>query len=316
MAKQAVIDYEFLEFLLAKNYSVREISQIIGVKEVNLYPRLSSRGLTPNKRDFHMITPFQAEILIIKYKQGLSSGDLSKEFGIAGATVLNLLKKNNIEIRESSDKIYYSPNFNHNAFEDMSDEKTAYFYGLLLADGCITKSRSSTVLSCGFKREDEYMLQNILDYLGSSCSIYRHDSKDKRTGNIYKGSFIRVGDKRLISKLMNLGFDFNKSKREKLPPEDCRSRHFWRGMVDGDGNIRENAKSLSLCGSLEVIEGFSRFVKDEIGVEKNGSVLNYDGLYRISFYGENSVIILKHLYSDSKIHLNRKYESYLAQLNM
>lgn len=314
-AKTASIDFEFVKFLIDKNYTIREISQIVDVPYCNIFPRLEKKGIIPNKRDFYLVTPFQSELIIRKYKQGLPSTVIANDFGISSDSVIRLLKLRGIEIRESNDKIYTNPEFNHNAFTDMQDEESAYFYGLLLADGCITRGKGNGIaLRLGLKREDEYMIQKFASYLKSNCKIFRENYVDKRTNKIYEASSIKVAEKNLINRLISLGFDFRKSTKEKLPPKEiCNSRHFWRGMIDGDGSVSSvDRRTINLCGSLEVIEGFADFVKNVVGVNKESRIHNKSGLCNITYCGEYAIAIADFLYSDSKIHLKRKYESYLV----
>ena len=88
-------------------------------------------------------------------------------------------------------------------------------------------------------------------------------------------------------------------------------RHYWRGMVDGDGTIGtyDGDAKLGLCGSLALVEAFLEWAKDICGTTANprqGKQGNRR--YWLLALGGNQRLpkLLAVLYDDAPVALARK----------
>ena len=309
--KAANYDMEFIKFLVEKNYTAPMIAQIIGVKVENLRRKCFISGLKFSNSLSYILTPNQQQIIIELYPQGYSSVKLANDFGVDEGTVLHILNNSGVTITDANDKIYYHSNFNHDAFEDMTNEHALYFYGLLLADGCLSKNKSGNYnrVEITLKEEDKYMLQNLLDYLGSDNSIRKITRFDKRTNKTYYANSVNFNDTNIVDRLISYGFSARKSLNEKVPPKHiASSRHFWRGMVDGDGCLSKDATSftLSLVGSEDINKAFNEFVESNIDVITKRKIVRQGDIFNLYYSGNDARQVSKLLYENSTIFLCRK----------
>jgi len=146
--------------------------------------------------------------------------------------------------------------------------------------------------------------------------------KDYFTTNGHWVCKVSISSKKIYTDLMKYGiterksltvkpYKFNNSKLE---------RAYWRGIVDGDGHVLKYTSvtaaagyvyELGLTGTLFIIHGFMSFIeKNNIDIEdikprKNGNV------WVIRFRKFKTVFFLiKLLYGNASIYLNRKYKMY------
>jgi hypothetical protein len=313
--KSANYDLEFIKFLVNKGYGLNQVADILDVKPSNLAGYCTTNKIKFNCKSYSL-TPNQIEIAAELYNSGVSIPKLTKSFAVGKEAVWYVFKQLGIKTREANSKLYKHKSFNHDAFLDMTDEKALYFYGLLLADGNLGKNKSGEYnrVSIALKEEDKYMLQNLLDYLGSDNKIRKSGGFDKRTKKEYFSNSISFNDSVITERLISYGFSPRKTLNEKVPPEFIsNSRHFWRGMVDGDGcfSVNKNSIRLSLVGSFEIVNAFNSFVESNIDIITERTPKHRDTLWCVEYSGNDARKVAKLLYEDSNIYLHRKYN--LAQ---
>lgn len=147
--------------------------------------------------------------------------------------------------------------------------------------------------------------------MNSNNKIYRRDRLDKRTGNTSSTSSFTFSDKTVYETLSSYGLSPRKSLVEKCPDVFMDNRHFWRGVLEGDGHISKYSNVINLAGSPELIESFYRYcrtlcgeMKGTISVNKNlhlAQICNFEHVFKI----------LTELYRDTIYVLPRKYQVYL-----
>lgn len=257
----------------------------------------------------HNKTNTETEKEIVKlYKEGSSSIILSKKFGVHFSTVLNIVKRNNIQIRKMRDakKIYH---YDENFFENIDTEEKAYWVGFILADGCLSiRNNYKKDLSIGLK--DKGHLQKFVSSINGNNKIRTYTWKRRQ----YEAISIRCP--KIIEDLLNLGMTPRKSLIAKVPPiREELSSHFWRGVVDGDGSMgiyinrkRYNHKSfaLSLVGSNAVISEFIRYIQNNTGI-----ILVANSSRRIfvaKTTNASAIRIIKLLYENATMFMDRKFK--------
>lgn len=183
-------------------------------------------------------------------------------------------------------------------------EEVAYWLGFLGADGNVYKN--SIQISLGAK--DQSHLCKFMDSIGYVGSPnYRSDN------NTYQ---LRVNSKRMVQSLIRFGIFPNKSLSYSPPNVELlgeQARHYWRGMVDGDGWVIQNSqkqKVVGLCGTLSSCLEFMDFLS-LYGVETRATPhQNINGKNHFSTsIGGNIIVpkVLWILYGNSKVFLDRKY---------
>jgi len=229
---------------------------------------------------------------------------IAKLLGVSRESVAKTVKKFGI-IPENGNSRLASFGVDKQYFEN-DTEGAAYFFGLLLADGNISDRGK---VSIALQKDDYMILEQLKTSIKSQSNLSYHTRK---TGESYCQICFTV--KELSESLTELGMVPRKSLEEKAPLRFLNNRHFWRGMIDGDGSVgyhQGRSARLYLCGSKEMCEQFLDYCKSIIPEIDSKAVVSKGSLYRISFYGIKAAELLKELYSGSEYKLQRKFNKAL-----
>jgi hypothetical protein len=203
-------------------------------------------------------------------------------------------------------------------------EEKSYIYGLLLSDGSVSIRNQETYT--GFVRlEVSKRDEDIVDKL---CKIVPYSTKLERTRNTnflenYHSISFLISRQYFIKNLIDWGFPIeNKTINAKPPIIEYDRNAFWRGVLDGDGSlgIRHNSKGkskayLSLTTKSESLkEEFCEYLRSITGHKYNPKRNKRDNIYNIGCGGHAACKVLKEIYRDCTIYLNRKHENYLECL--
>jgi hypothetical protein len=203
--------------------------------------------------------------------------------------------------------------FDKSYFSEIDTPDKAYWLGFITADGSVDHKALHIRLST----KDDTHLQKLLDSIGSDASIeYTQNNHNRPCVRI------RVFSVELVRDLATHGILPNKTWTVKpwSGPFEL-ERHFWRGVVDGDGWITagSNGKTkrfytVGLCGNYEIATGFQSFVHAHINrfvplVEKH---LRKNTFYQVAYTGTHAAKEVCQLLSyETGISLDRKHEKAL-----
>jgi hypothetical protein len=246
---------------------------------------------------------------IIKlYKEGMSQKEIANLYSTYNTSIRRILIRNNVKIRgEAASQAYVKKNpFKRN------DEKSDYFLGLLLTDGCISNNK----ISLSLKEGDVYILEEFAKFCSPKLQVtkYYHSVHNKFQYSVHFKDSRRI----VIGYLEKLGRFTNKSYECKLyKPVNY---NILRGIIDGDGSIystnRGKSLRVSICSkSKDFINQIAYFYQKE----GYGYFINQrkDGLYYIHVDSKEDLLRLGYnLYHDAHIFLKRKYErwSHFAEM--
>lgn len=266
------------------------------------------------------MTEEEIKLYIEMYREGKSLDTLREMYGvdkISKNKFSSILVENGLVIRSRSEnnRVRFGYTLNTRSFsEKFGTEECSYFLGFALADGSVSKHTFNFTI----KREDGYILRRLQEFLGANYGYHESSIYDKRTCKEYHRATFSVGDPALLKDLSTYGITPRKSTEEKVLGVDyLNDRHFWRGVVDGDGHVNlsykgRGAAALVLVGSEDVVNKFYEFILHNIeGASKRtiGShTYKNKTLYKIQITGDDARNLTKLLYKDSGIHLIRKYE--------
>lgn len=304
-----LIDTELVKKLSSEGKRRKEIAEILGVKPAALSWQMKKVGFSFQK-DFCILTQSEIDSLESRYLSGESVPAICKDLPCSVDTALSILRKRGIEIRSKEDiKFYKGYTINEEAFSDVNEEACAYFYGWLLTDGCLSKKSVSLELSS----QDEEILLNLKSYLESSNTIRRRSRVDSRTGNTYRQSSFAFSHTTILERLKAFGFESKKSLNEKCPEQLAFNRHFWRGVIEGDGHIAKNSFRLEVCGGKELAEAFASYCT-AICPEYTPKV-KMNGKMYVGYVSSKYQIkkILDEIYKECNYKLSRKYQVYLEK---
>lgn len=248
------------------------------------------------------------------YKSGESSVEISNKFDVSPDGVRRVLKRNGVE-RRNQKEAQRQYELDDTVFEEINEE-SAYWLGFLMADGCVSqKKNDSYVISLHVATKDKEHLEKFRDFLNSNHPIH-----DRTTyGGYSKGSefsTITLHSDKLAKDLKSYGVVERKSMSAEVNDRLKDNRHFWRGVVDGDGYLKEHdvTVSVDLVGSKNLLKQFKEFVTSFCSTKS--SVLEHKSIYRYMVCGSNvaSTVISK-LYSNCSVYLDRKKETAIRIIN-
>lgn len=251
-----------------------------------------------------------------KYKSGLSVDKIQKEYRVGYPNLYAILKSHNIVKRGAGDWMR-KYTFDKNYFDEIDSEDKAYWIGFITADGGIVKSgwgAEYKALSIQLSNIDYGHLEKFKKSIKSTHPIKRLFHKDGRVG-----CRIIICSKALVRSLGHHNIIPQKTLKtiasSNIP--NGLLKHYWRGLVDGDGSIWETVSKkksgkkyhlfgIGLVGDVGLIESFKNYCKGILNRPVNISYDKSNGLYKVAVYGKSAIKMIKNLYGDSNIYLDRK----------
>lgn len=306
-------DTELCEFAVGLYNSgklKKEVAEILGINPRTLYDKLKNYGFSIYKERSEKLSLCQENQIVHLYcEQGQTINDI---IGIMGVTIHDIrktLKKFDVPFKTL--KFYRERSINKSAFSDPSEEACAYYYGWIVSDGCLSGKGEVTL---GVNTKDIEILENLKDYVGGNRKVYSTvTTPDKRTGTAYETSSFSFQDDDLTERLIDFGLEPRKSTKETCPAVFKFNRHFWRGMVEGDGSISKTTNEFTLVGSEAIIKDFANYCYS-LFPECKPKFYIKGKLHVLSLCSKvYSKQILDELYRDCNYRLSRKYKIYLEK---
>lgn len=244
----------------------------------------------------------QKSEIATRYAAGESAIVLGATFGVSNVAVLGVVRRRGGTIRSNSEG-HRRLALDEGVFAVVT-EHSAYWTGFLMADGSVHRNSVAVVLS----DIDECHLEALRSFLGAKHKIIRSPNTSRFGGR----DFVRLEVKsaRLVADLAAFGVIANKTHRAEVVGLE-NDRHFWRGVVDGDGwigsgnrRVADNAQ-LELIGSMRLMEQFAAFVA-AVHPGCAVSAKPYKSIHRVGLSGRTARAIIDCLYGGATIGLARK----------
>lgn len=275
------------------------------------------------------------ESVIKMYTDGIKMKEISKALKMKSQTISDILKENNIKIRNNTEyrtSVELSTNrqyeFDQSFFEVINTPNKAYWLGFIYADGNVYvknydkdngKSKGGS-LEIGLQRQDEYHLTNFINDVGGNNLI---EQRDVRLGEkTYPSSRIVLNSIKMCRDLINHGCTPRKSLSLKFPnsvPDQLMS-HFIRGYIDGDGCVafytyeKIDSFSVTILGTQEFLEGI-KYVLNSNEINTNKIKKDKSEAFLMGITGQDNLARLYNfLYSDANVFLGRKIDKYRQAL--
>lgn len=260
-------------------------------------------GGTPGR---HKLTPEKRDEIARRYASGENTLALAAEFGVTRRIPRILALQRGFIPRKHG--IPYRLAMDEAAFAIITPE-SAYWIGFLMADGCVS-DRGAVALRLA--ERDGAHVYKFREFLKSSHKIHHIPPQKYAKQNNGPAVHFSVMSKTMSKDLARFGILPRKSLTARVIGLES-DRHFWRGVVDGDGSLSawQNAKytypRLSLVGSEHVITQFATFVRSHYP-SCNTSPFKPTGrnVWAFSVAGQTALALLHILYDDATIALDRK----------
>lgn len=299
---------------------LKEIEESTGFGNFAIYKVLLDNNVIRDRRISD--TKINLEEAGQLYHDGMSLKEVGDYYGVDRGVVARFFNKRGV-IRKTQSEACQIYEINQNYFSNPNKPDVAYFLGFLWADGC-NKTYDNT-LGVILNSKDEDILLKLRSALGSTHPI-RHFDAETPSGKIGHYCDLNITNKVLSETLNNLGMVKAKTYAESmaLPKgiDDDNTRHFLRGLIDGDGWIvvskaRAVDINVGVAGHADLLKILSDYILRVTEIKTtindlplwNPDICKTKGLYVNG--NRNVVKFLQWLYKDSfGFRLDRKYEIY------
>lgn len=194
----------------------------------------------------------------------------------------------------------------------------SYWAGFIAADGNISKKGNTLTLNLSAK--DKQHLQKFNSLVSADYHI-REFQVEKECGLCDYVAFSLSSQDWKCDLRQNWGINPNKTHTITFPVglsiENAKA--FICGYIDGDGCIyvdrkRKNKIQLSICGTLEMLQGMKRFFEVEGGIKFYGEqIYATKSIHTLMACGRTAIKILDFLYDNRFPLMERKWNTYLEQ---
>lgn len=197
-------------------------------------------------------------------------------------------------------------------FTSVDTEEKAYWLGFITADGCVSGvSAGNLSFAVGLARKDRQHLVKLREFIGAHRDVLDYEA-ESIDGVVRPYSRFTSQDRALIMDLVRHGVTPRKTGRETpWNGPDHLMRHYWRGVVDGDGSVySENAASaaVALVGSHDLVSGFLAWANPIAGTAVNPSAdKRSPDHWRCVIHGKRQTdSLVTALYENASVALDRK----------
>lgn len=242
--------------------------------------------------------------IVEDYLKGLDTVQIAKKWNTYNTSIRRVLLRNGVTPKTIKERLSVK-----NPFRD-NDEKSEYFLGLLLTDGCISHRKDTNSVSTSLSLVDKEMVESFRDFINPKAKVSKILQKKFNT-YMYMYS---VRNDSIAKWLEDRGNFINKSYNcdiyIPLTP------NILRGIFDGDGywHLTKNTIHWGICGKSKIfLEKIQSYLKNnDINsslVKRNKGNDNY--LYYLEIHKTVDIVKVANLmYKDAHIFLTRKYDKW------
>lgn len=287
--------------------SVTNIAIQFGVDRHSITKHLNDYTLykyLKNEEYYYLTQEELAPVLYFLQNPNIPLVEVTRKYGTKGDTIKRRLEAIGKEYETRTKR-----QFNRSIFHTLDTPEKAYWLGFILADGYINEDKN--FLRIKLMQADKNHLQKFCDFIGESDNVIKHD-----TGGAYAKdnvcSFIEFDSKELIQDLKQYNLYQAKSGNEQpinMPNLEMELAYL-RGMIDGDGHIEDGY--FKYVGSLESCQ----YMKNKFSQwynfnEQNKYIYEHGTIFSFEIRNKKVNDILKKIYNNATIYLDRKYQTVL-----
>lgn len=317
---------QIIESYKSGTTNLAELSRIYNLNAKTITDIVIAEGLYTNnaKRDA------KQEIMIKaakEYVPGMFLKHLSNKYGLSTTGLTKHLKKQGVYVPPiyGSWSIGIPTNLGKTkfkldttAFDYPLTDEAAYWLGMLMADGCVQDKlpgKTQKHFTLSLKTEDGPHVEKLQEFLKTDQPIIRRGAEPSRvsTGIVT----LRVRNTSMVDTLISYGVKPRKSLKEKAAACLVHNRHFWRGVMDGDGHVKDKVVfkgknypcHLLLVGSFDLLTQFTEFTGEKVSKTGRTRVLPHgkgNAMHYVKYSGEIARKVLHSMYDDATVSLDRK----------
>jgi len=209
--------------------------------------------------------------------------------------------RNSYRIRTYVNEDAFNPIVYSLDVEDTVIEEMEYWIGYITGDGYV-RDRRNRMQVLGLQSIDKEHIEKFKEFMQYTGKIIKKTYSSENSNDAY---IIEISSDRIVDSLKLYGIHPNKSHDIEINYLMW-SKHFWRGLIDADGHISKDRRVSIVTGSKEFARQFVLFVTYAIGSVPK--IYKDQNVYRVRLTKRNTVKLLKLLYEDANVYLERKYK--------
>lgn len=218
-------------------------------------------------------------------------------------------QKNYTYLLSEKQKYYRKRNYflDIDFFENIDTPEKAYILGYFYADGYVNINKGITEIC--LHQQDIDILNKIHKSVGGKLRSFKE--------NMMRLSFY---SKKICEDLTKHGCHQNKTFTLVFPEiTSTLYSHFIRGYFDGDGCISLERKGkgavVNFAGNYQFLTKLSEYLSKILQVKIN-NLKKHKNIYYLCFNSRKDITtLLNFLYTNSSLHLSRKYDKFIVFLN-
>jgi len=253
------------------------------------------------------LPPTIQQDILTKYSAGASSNALADEYKVSQTIISRIIRRAGITRPLVIAHREYA--LDELVFDTLTNEG-AYWIGMLMTDGSVLNSEGhSPAVSITLQERDRGHLEKFAKFLKTDRMPIEVGSSGNTAHLANKYFRLQFRSKKIADTLAKYGIVSNKLYRTAAG-ELKENRHFWRGVIDGDGGIYfKDRVQLYLSGTKELLEEFRAYsLKISPGSEANARPAGNSKAFQFHLNYSHAKQMIAHLYADASIYLDRKME--------
>lgn len=254
-------------------------------------------------RPFSLSADQTQECISMYFNEKKTLKQIAEKFGVSRWTTTEVLKRHGMSRRNSEEN--RKTQLDNTVFNELNPA-SEYWMGFLCADGLVKRHHGRELIVLKLANIDIGHLMAFRDFAKSGHTVTKTQDNKSSFG---------FSSKTMCSALKKHGIYGYKPGR--FPTTELgMSKHFWRGVCDGDGCITfKGMRPMVIINAWpNLMEKFLKFA-DSHGITKRSKVTDRrESISTVTFSGESAVSLLNVLYSEPGPCLPRKQELYKKAL--
>jgi len=246
------------------------------------------------------------------YISGINGREIARRYSLGSAEPYRILRRFNVKSRGPSEARRKLP-LDETAFDKIAEE-SAYWVGFLMADGSVKRKGGSYQICLGLAIKDKKHVEKFKKFLKCGHKIRLHHYTKSRFPNSTPSVSLVIQSRKLADALAKYGVVPNKTFIAKAKGGMERNRHFWRGVIDGDGHLdlrviyKKPVAFINLVGAKPLLLQFLKFAH-RLLPECAVKIISKQKSFSVSFISSAAWELTRELYNDCSIALERKLKT-------
>lgn len=200
---------------------------------------------------------------------------------------------------------------NHKAFDCAENSPTAsYFLGLLLTDGWVARRGKTAEIGLSQAEEGADIIYAYKQFIESEAPVWRH-ARSSKSVQVQDQIGMTVTSVYMADTLATYGIIPRKTSVQVVDPRVEKNRHFWRGVLDGDGDLGAVPcpRVVLRNTSNHLMDKWSDYLRVVTGTKNKEGVTHLPSGKRqryLGVFGAEAIVLAKEVYTDHSVSQHRK----------